>query len=70
MPTPNGLITPTEVADEELRNVGVEGYIDPVTKLLLPKSEESLAIIQRRLSTARAVHPTDDTPAKRRRTAR
>jgi hypothetical protein len=45
MPTPNGLWTPTEVKDEELRNLGVDGYIHQTTGLLLPDSDEANKII-------------------------
>jgi hypothetical protein len=49
MPTPNGLWTPVEVNDELLKAAGVDGYIDPVTKLLLPHSKESERIIAQRV---------------------
>lgn len=51
MPTPNGLWLPTEVNDEALKEVGIEGYIDPTTGLMLPYSEEAQKIILERTSS-------------------
>lgn len=45
MPTPNGLWLPTEVKDELLREMGVDGYIHQGSGLLLPPGEETDKII-------------------------
>lgn len=45
MPTPNGIWLPTEVNDEALREMGVDGYIHQGTGLLLPPGEEADKII-------------------------
>jgi hypothetical protein len=64
------IILPRELADEKLKELGVDGYIDPTTGLLLPYSAESERIIRERLEdlhTARAVHASDNPATKDRR---
>jgi hypothetical protein len=63
MPTPNGLMLPSEFVDQQLKARGIEGYVDPTTGLFLTSDNEQA----RELLAARKIHPRKYTPAKRRR---
>jgi hypothetical protein len=57
------LILPRELVDKQLKDMGIDGYLDPGTGLLLPYSAESERIIRERLESlyaARKVFPSDD----------
>lgn len=61
------LILPYQLVDKQLKDAGLDGYIDPSTGLFLPRSAESEHIIRSRLeqlSTARAVQPRNNTRTK------
>lgn len=62
----NKIILPHEIIDKQLKEVGVDGYIDPTTGLLLPRSEESHRIITQRLLAPRQIHPRNNTETKTR----
>jgi len=67
------IILPYQLVDKQLKDVGLDGYIDPGTGLLLPYSAESERIIRERLehlSVTRTVHTRNNTTAKTRRRAR
>ena len=72
MPTRNGLVTPTELADEELKKRGIEGIIHPRTGLMLPICEETRALVAKEMlgEAAREILPRNNSRAKSRRTRR
>jgi hypothetical protein len=58
------IILPHQVVDKQLKDHGLDGYIDPGTGLLLPRSAESERIIRERLEgilTARQIHASNNT---------
>lgn len=66
MPTPNGLILPFEFVDQQLKERGIQGHVDPTTGLFLTVDNDQA----KQLLTTRKVHPTNHTGTQRRRTAR
>jgi hypothetical protein len=46
------IILPTELVDQQLKETGIDGLIDPGTGLLLPRSPEAEKIIRDRLEHA------------------
>jgi hypothetical protein len=67
------IILPHQLVDKQLKDAGVDGYIDPTTGLLLPYSAESERIIRERLehlSARPTVQPRNNIRTARRRTPR
>lgn len=67
------IILPHQIVDKQLKDAGLDGYIDPGTGLLLPYSAESERIIRERLenlSVTRTVHTRNNTATKSRRTTK
>jgi len=64
MPTPNGLILPSEFVDMQLKERGIEGHVDPATGLFLAVDNDQA----KQLLTTRKVHPRNYSGTKRGRT--